>query len=166
MPFNPASPLARLMAAPMRPGVVVWIGLRPARRTEVLTPDIVRLEPGLGAVGDRWQGNARNGKGTRQLTIMTAEDLAAIASYMGVDTVSPAALRRNLVVRGVNLRAVKDAPFRIGEALIEITGECHPCSRMEETLGLGGYNAVRGHGGMTARVLEGGAVRIGDAVDR
>jgi len=163
MPLNPASPLAALMNAPMRPGAVEWIGLRPERRAPVQTPVSVRLEPGKGAVGDRWRGS---GKGTRQLTLITAEDLVAIAGHLGLEAVPPEALRRNILLRGVNLRALKDAPFRIGPALVEITGEAHPCSRMEETLGPGGFNAVRGHGGMTARVLEGGEVRIGDAVMR
>ncbi len=68
------------------------------------------------------------------------------------------------MVSGINLRALKDRRFQVGEAVLEATDDCHPCSRMEAILGPGGYNAVRGHGGITARVVEGGAVRIGDAV--
>jgi MOSC domain-containing protein YiiM len=70
------------------------------------------------------------------------------------------------VVEGVNLLALKGRRFRIGAALLEHSGECHPCSRMEEEFGPGGYNAVRGHGGVTARVIEGGAIRLGDALTR
>jgi MOSC domain-containing protein YiiM len=75
-------------------------------------------------------------------------------------------LRRNLVVRGVNLLALKGKRFRLGTALLEHSGECHPCSRMEDVFGPGGYNAVRGHGGITARVIEGGAIGLGDALTR
>jgi MOSC domain-containing protein YiiM len=70
------------------------------------------------------------------------------------------------MVEGINLLALKDRRFRIGSALLEWSGECHPCSRMDETLGTGGYNAVRSHGGITARVLEGAVLRVGDRVER
>jgi MOSC domain-containing protein YiiM len=80
--------------------------------------------------------------------------------------VAPADLRRNIVTRGINLVALKGRRFRIGEAVLEASGDCHPCSRMEEAFGPGGYNAVRGLGGITARVLTGGRIALGDAVVR
>ncbi|MGG5819553.1 MOSC domain-containing protein [Falsiroseomonas sp. HW251] len=158
-----ASPLARLFDAPMRPGWLVWIGLRPARREPVVEVDQARLEPGAGLRGDRWRGGAA---GARQVTLIAAENLDAIASFLGLDAVEPARLRRNLVVEGVNLLALKGHRFRLGGTLLEHSGECHPCSRMEEAFGPGGYNAVRGQGGITARVIEGGAIRLGDALTR
>ena len=90
--------------------------------------------------------------------------LPVIAALSGHGSVAPALLRRNVVVSGIPLVALKGRRFRIGQALFEGTGDCDPCSRMEAALGPGGYNAMRGHGGMTARVLCGGTLRVGDAV--
>jgi len=158
--LNPASPLARLLAGPIRPGRVTWIGVRPARKAALVSLDSVEITREIGVVGDHYSG--RPG-GKRQVTLIQAEDLAAIAAYLDRD-VTPGDLRRNLVVSGINLRALKDRRFQIGEAVLEATDDCHPCSRMEAILGPGGYNAVRGHGGITARVIEGGLVGLGDAV--
>jgi MOSC domain-containing protein YiiM len=79
--------------------------------------------------------------------------MTAIAAYLGVGAVDPDRLRRNVVVSGTNLHAVKGQRFQLGSALLLATGERHPCSRMQEAFGQGGYNAVRGHGGITARVI-------------
>jgi MOSC domain-containing protein YiiM len=159
--LNPASPLTRLLAAPMRAGTLVWIGLRPERRGALRSVAAATLLPGDGLVGDHYRGRPQGG---RQVTLIGTEDLSAIASYLGRDRVMPEELRRNLLVSGINLTALKTRQFWIGAALLEWSGECHPCSRMEEILGVGGYNAVRGHGGITARVLAGGDIRPGDAV--
>jgi MOSC domain-containing protein YiiM len=72
--------------------------------------------------------------GKRQVTLIQGESLAAIASHLGLETLAPEVLRRNLVTRGINLLALKDRKFRIGDAVLEMTGECHPCSHLEETL--------------------------------
>jgi MOSC domain-containing protein YiiM len=82
----------------------------------------------------------------------------------GVAEVDVGALRRNLVVSGINLIALKNARIHVGGALLEIVGPCQPCSRMEEAVGPGAYAAMRGHGGMTARVIESGAIQVGDIV--
>lgn len=155
--------IGRLLAGPMRPGRLEWIGLRPARRAAVLIRNSATLIAGRGVEGDRYD-TQRNGP--RQVTLVAAEDLAAIAAFLGRREISPELLRRNLVIRGINLLALKDRRFRVGTALLEGSGECAPCSRMEEALGPGGYNAVRGHGGITARVIEGGDIAIGDMVAR
>lgn len=159
----PESLLARLLAAPVRPGCLAWIGLRPARRAPVIAVEQAELRPGEGLIGDRWRGGATGG---RQVTLIAAEHLAAIAGFLGLDHVAPERLRRNLVIAGANLIALKGHRFRLGGALLEHSGECHPCSRVEAEFGPGGYNAVRGHGGITARVIEGGAIRLGDALVR
>jgi MOSC domain-containing protein YiiM len=114
-----------------------------------------------GLEGDRASG--RPG-GKRQVTLIQAEHLPLIAGFVGLPEVSPALVRRNLVVSGLNLNALDNKRFYIGDVLLEATGHCHPCARMEEALGLGGYNALRGHGGLTARVLTSGVIRIGDVV--
>jgi MOSC domain-containing protein YiiM len=87
-----------------------------------------------------------------------------IAALCAKEEVSPKLLRRNIVVSGINLLALKKARFLIGTAELEGTGPCVPCSRMEENLGPGGYNATRGHGGITARVVTAGIIRVGDEV--
>ncbi|SAL36849.1 MOSC domain protein [Caballeronia cordobensis] len=160
MPLNPDSPLARLMNAPVKPGRVIWIGLRVSRRAPLQVVESALALAGEGLDGDHYSRK----DGSRQVTLIQAESLRAIASHLGLDEVSPGGLRRNIVTSGINLNALKDRRFRIGDALLEASGECHPCSRMEETFGVGGYNAVRGFGGITARVVEGGTIALANAI--
>jgi MOSC domain-containing protein YiiM len=161
--LNPGSPLAALLGAPMRPGVVTWIGLRPARRAALVAVMAATVDPVRGLLGDHYRNAVAR---RRQVTLIQREHLEAIARYLGVEAVAPESLRRNIVVSGINLLALKERQVRVGGAVLEVTGECHPCSRMEEVLGAGGYNAVRGHGGLTMRVVEGGVIGVGDAVAR
>ena len=153
--------LADLRARFAHTGRLEWIGVRPERgRIESVTQ--AELAPERGLLGDH---RAAQVGGKRQITLIQFEHLGVIAALCGREVVSPARLRRNLAVSGINLLALHDRPFRIGSALLEGSGLCHPCSRMEEALGQGGYNAMRGHGGIAARVLEGGLVQIGDSVE-
>ena len=149
----------RLLNTLPQAGRVTWIGVRPTRRAELVSVTAVQAEVGSGLVGDHYGGKI---EGKRQVTLINEEHLTAIGSMLGQSAVDPTLLRRNMVVKGLNLLALKGKTFQIGEAILETSGLCHPCSRMEENLGPGGYNAVRGHGGITARVLQAGTIRVGD----
>jgi MOSC domain-containing protein YiiM len=158
--------LAELLATVPRPGRLAWIGLRTAYRGPIESVRSVEAAPGLGLRGDRRAERAGpSPRSARQVTLVQAEHLAVIGALLGTGPVDPVLLRRNLVIEGVNLRALYQRRFRVGEVVLEGAGECHPCSRMEEALGPGGYQAVRGHGGLNARVIEGGVLRVGDPVD-
>jgi MOSC domain-containing protein YiiM len=169
---SPAT-LRELTAQFARAGRVEQVLLRPHRGGAMLRVDAAPVIAGHGLQGDRAAARASTGPGggRRQVSLVQAEHLPVIAALSGHSTLDAALLRRNLVVAGLNLVAArslfKDRPLwlRIGNTVVlEVTGPCEPCSRMEEALGAGGYNAMRGHGGMTARVLVGGEVRAGDAV--
>ena len=119
---------------------------------------------GIGLADDRLGQRGEAELSTRQVTLIQHEHLPVMAQLAQVSAVDAVALRRNLVISGINLLALKNARLQVGEALLEIVGPCQPCSRMEEAIGPGGYAAMRGHGGMTARILTGGPIRVGDAV--
>lgn len=126
--------------------------------------DATEALAGIGLADDRLGLRGEAELSTRQVTLIQAEHLPVIAQLARVDAVDPIRLRRNLVVSGINLLALRNARVRVGGALLEIVGPCAPCSRMEEEVGPGAYAAMRGHGGMTARILESGAIRVGDEV--
>lgn len=148
------------MACLPRAGRVKWIGLRPARGVTPHETDAAIAIAGKGLVGDRYAG----GSGKRGVTLIQAEHLPAIAALSGHAAVAPGQLRRNLVIGGIPLVALKDRRFRIGDVLLEGTGPCDPCSQMEMALGAGGFNAMRGMGGICARIVEGGTIHCGDSV--
>ncbi|WP_020484412.1 MOSC domain-containing protein [Methylomonas sp. MK1] len=154
-------------------GRVEAIILRPARGEPAVVVDEARAEPRQGLLGDRRANTVRSGRQSpkRELTLFQAEHLPLVANWCGLAELEPTRLRRNLVVSGLNLIGMR-SPFPDvvlewaigGEVIIQVTGPCDPCSKMAAELGLGSYNALRGHGGMTARILAGGLIRVGDRV--
>ncbi len=154
-------------------GRIESIYLRPARLVPVTSVSEARAEPGRGLIGDRSSVTERSGETAhkREVTLIQAEHLPIIGAWMGLTDLDGSRLRRNLVVSGLNLLSMrslwKDVTLQwcIGhEVILQVTGSCDPCSRMETVLGFAGYQALRGHGGVTARVVAGGLIRVGDAV--
>jgi MOSC domain-containing protein YiiM len=176
MPTTGMPSLIELTASFPRAGKLEQIHVRPGRRAPTVSLAHVLAVEGRGLRGDHTGDRTRTpsaaaGGGRRQVTLLQAEHVPVIAAMLsGRQAMSAGLLRRNLVVSGLNLLAARSLfPERrlllsIGEAKLEVTGSCDPCSLMERLLGPGGYNAMRGHGGVTARVVEGGTMSVGDAV--
>ena len=142
-------------------GQVRWIGVRPARKQSLIVVSEVDVDEQHGMSGDRFDGGASK---SRQVTLIQFEHLRAMAEILQRADIDPGLLRRNIVVSGINLQSLKNQYFQIGSAILFGTGDCDPCRRMEENLGPGGFNAMRGHGGITARVHQSGILRVGDRV--
>lgn len=146
------------------PGTLEWIGLRPARKEPMQIVDQVMALQDLGLEGDRrCKGTPGSG---RQVTLICKEHLPVIAQFLGTDEIPQALLRRNLLVSGINLYALRHQPFRIGEAEFIATAHCHPCSRMETALGEGAVAAMLGYGGFCARIIKSGRIRVGDKIEK
>ena len=142
-------------------GRVEWIAIRSQRRESVEILEQVRAIQDRGLEGDH---AAKRAGGKRQVTLMQSEHLPVIGK-LAKRSPEPDLLRRNLVVSGINLRALVGQRFRVGAALFEGTGDCPPCQTMEAALGFGGCNAMAGMGGVTARILQGGLIEVGDLVE-
>lgn len=129
--------LATLTTRVPQTGTVQRILLRPARRGHPADVAEVMALAGRGLEGDRRAERVpRAAPSPRQVTLVQAEHLAVVGDLLDRGApVDAALLRRNLVVRGIPLLALKGLRFRIGGAVLEGTGPCHPCSRMEEALG-------------------------------
>jgi MOSC domain-containing protein YiiM len=143
-------------------GRVEWIGLAPVPHGDLQSVSEATLIADHGLEGDHHAKGKPGSK--RQVTLIQQEHLRVIGSCLHHDAPNPGVLRRNLVVSGINLLALKKKQFAIGDCVLEHTGPCDPCSQMEQNLGPGGLNAMRGHGGITARVVTGGTFRVGDEV--
>ena len=143
-------------------GKIEWIGLRNSKDKAIIEVQSAELLAGHGLVGDK--SGLRQGS-KRQITLFQAEHLAVIASFLKRDELLPEDLRRNIVVSGINLSILKGHRIQLNNAVAEITGNCAPCKKMEQVLGLGGFNAMRNHGGVTATVEKGGVINLGDCVN-
>jgi MOSC domain-containing protein YiiM len=120
--------------------------------------DSAELVAGQGIVGDRHFG------GVRQVTVISTGEVGKAAAEFGVATMDPAASRRNLVVDVPELPRHHGALIRIGDVVLSVWRDCAPCELMDEVYGEGARQALKERAGVSAQVVEGGSIRIGDRV--
>jgi MOSC domain-containing protein YiiM len=142
---------------------VIWIGARPARDQAMIAVNEAQIVLKRGLVGDRY-GKKPTSTGLRELSLISTEAIVELAKRLGFADATPLfpQTRRNIVVQGVDLKELLSKAFWLGECQLQGTGNCDPCLRMDLVFGAGGFQAMQGLGGITARVLKPGIVRVGD----
>jgi MOSC domain-containing protein YiiM len=154
-----------------RVGTVCEIYIADAAKAPVRLLDHVAAIPDRGLEGDRYHrgaGSFSRWPGTgRALTLIAAEDLDAVRAEFDID-LSAGQHRRNLVTRGVDLRALNGKKFRIGGPhgpLLRGTREAAPCDHLARLVSDSRImQALKGRGGLRAEILEAGIIRAGDDV--
>jgi len=113
---------------------------------------------GRGIRGDRFFDFKKNYKG--QITFFSHEIFNAMCAELKLPGKSPAASRRNVIVEGVDLNSLVGAEFEIQGVRFLGTAECSPCHWMDEAIASGAEKLLRGHGGLRARILTDGMLRV------
>lgn len=127
----------------------------------------VRTIEGCGIEGDRYCEGT--GFWTRygdvcQVTLIEGEDLDYIERELGIG-VKNGEHRRNIITRGIKLTDLRRKRFRVGEALLEFDRSRPPCKHVQDLTEPGMTRALKGRGGICARVVEAGRIRARDMIE-
>ncbi len=135
----------------------------PPGRHPLLEVAEVECVAGEGLRGDRFFGYRENYKG--QITLFAWEVFLALCRDRAIDaeSVSPARLRRNVVVEGVELDGLIGRRFTLQGVELEGMEECRPCHWMNQAIGEGAEVWLRGRGGLRCRILTSGPLRVDGA---
>lgn len=150
-------------------GVVTALFTAPEAGAPMEPREDVRAVPGKGLEGDRYyfeQGSFSRWPGARrEVTLIAREGLQAIQAETGAD-LSRGEHRRSIVTEGIALEELIDRQFRVGEAILRGERPCLPCRHVERLTRPGILAAMKKHGGgLRARVLREGTIRVGDEVE-
>jgi len=127
------------------------------------TVDRVRAYAGRGLEGNRYywvEGDAPPG---RAVTLIAAEAVDAVAQDGDV-SIKPAATRRNVLTRGIDVNELVGKRFRIGDVECEGVELCEPCAHLESMTQPGMIKAFVYRGGLNADILTDGEITVGDPV--
>lgn len=131
---------------------------QPAGQHPTLSVKEVACAAGRGLTGDRFFDFKQNYKG--QITFFAHEVFADVSQQLGVGEKSPGVTRRNVITQGVDLNALVGRRFVIQGIEFEGVSECSPCHWMNEAIAPGAEMALHGRGGLRARILTDGLLRV------
>ena len=114
---------------------------------------------GHGIRGDRFFDYKSDYKG--QITFFSSEVFADVCRAVGVNAKSPGAARRNVITEGVDLNTLIGKRFSVQGVEFEGVCECSPCYWMDRAIAPGAEEALKGRGGLRARILTDGVLRAG-----
>lgn len=120
----------------------------------------IRCVAGRGVEGDRFFDYRADYRG--QITFFAIETYERLCSEFGTTGSGLAVFRRNVVTRGVDLRALESSEFELGGVQFRGMGECKPCYWMDTAFAPGAERAMRGFGGLRAQILTTGSLRMGE----
>ena len=147
----------------MPEGTVEAIHIAP-RHEELPHPvEHTSAEVGRGLEGDRHFWPAGDAPPGQAITLVEAEALEGLRRDTGIE-LSPAAVRRQVLTRGIALNDLVGRRFRVGGVLCEGVELCEPCNHLA---GLTEFGVLRGlvhRAGLNADILEGGEIALGDPV--
>ena len=133
----------------------------PAGETPVDEVACLYCLKGQGIVGDRFFNYKDNYKG--QITFFSSEIFARLCQHTGAKKCPPSAVRRNVLLEGIDINHLIDREFEIHGVRFVGTEECRPCHWMDEAVGPGAEDFLKGSGGLRARILSDGWLRRGRA---
>ncbi|MBN8807179.1 MAG: MOSC domain-containing protein [Sphingomonas sp.] len=117
-----------------------------------------------GGVQGDFRGAMKGKPYKRQVTLMEASDWATAQALVG-HNIPWQERRANLLVEGLDLPQTAGARLRVGTALLEVTVETDPCERMEKLAeGLRAALTPDWRGGVCTKVVEEGAIAVGDTI--
>jgi MOSC domain-containing protein YiiM len=127
----------------------------------------VRTVEGCGIEGDRYcegKGYWTNYGDVCEVTLISSEDLEYIERELGI-SVANGEHRRNIVTRGVSLGDLRGKRFSIGGTVLEYDRPRPPCRHVQDLTEPGMTRALKGRGGICARVVKAGHIRVSDAIE-
>jgi len=157
-------------------GRVVSLHVAPEASAPMQTVNEARAVPGRGLEGDRYFLEAgfyskTPSVGGREVTLIEVEAVEALFSgvvdadgqTLGIK-LTPAQTRRNIATSGVPLNHLVDREFRVGGVLMRGTRLCEPCLHLEELTQRRVMHSLLHRGGLRARILTEGVIRVGDVI--
>lgn len=134
------------------------IHIAPATRLPTRSVPTVVAEAGKGLVGDRYHGAKH-----RHVTVQSRAALDDAAAELGAP-IESGLTRRNITVDSGDIPTTPGTRVRIGEALLEVVRVAAPCRLLDDEIGAGAAVALRRRAGSVMRLLESGAISVGDVV--